>query len=218
MKTINLILTFLTITSILISSCSVQKRYHRKGFNVNWNQSSIGQTKGKNVKEEYEKTDLNNSETVICSESKYLNNSIAKGNDNTHTDIELISIENTSVDTDWIQSEIESESPIILNQVNIRLEKNTRAGEMNITKKSKKSDLVNEDEEKEYSWTVAIILCFFLGALGIHRFYLGHIGIGVLYLLTGGLCGIGVLIDFILLLTGGLKPKTGSYKENDKGL
>lgn len=58
---------------------------------------------------------------------------------------------------------------------------------------------------------VALLLCIFLGGLGIHRFYLGHIGMGVLYLLTGGLCGIGWLIDTILILTGDLKPKGGRY-------
>jgi TM2 domain-containing membrane protein YozV len=63
------------------------------------------------------------------------------------------------------------------------------------------------------SQTIAFILCFLLGILGIHRFYLGHIGIGVLYLLTFGLCGIGALVDLILILTGGLKPKNGEYKD-----
>ncbi len=57
------------------------------------------------------------------------------------------------------------------------------------------------------SIVIAALLWFFLGGLGIHRFYLGHIGMGILYLLTGGLCGIGWFIDGILLLTGVLKPK-----------
>lgn len=61
------------------------------------------------------------------------------------------------------------------------------------------------------SLLVAGLLWFFLGLLGFHRFYLGHIGMGVLYLLTGGLCGIGWIIDGILLLTGGLKPKNGEF-------
>ncbi|MSP57974.1 MAG: TM2 domain-containing protein [Flavobacteriaceae bacterium] len=64
------------------------------------------------------------------------------------------------------------------------------------------------------SLIVAVLLWFFLGLLGIHRFYIGHIGMGVLYLLTGGLCGIGWLIDGILFLTGGLKPRNGNYTDN----
>ncbi|NLP20268.1 MAG: TM2 domain-containing protein [Bacteroidales bacterium] len=64
---------------------------------------------------------------------------------------------------------------------------------------------------KDKSLVVAIVLWFFLGLLGIHRFYLGHIGMGILYLLTGALCGIGWIIDIILLVTGGLQPKGGKY-------
>ncbi|MDD2634546.1 MAG: TM2 domain-containing protein [Bacteroidales bacterium] len=61
------------------------------------------------------------------------------------------------------------------------------------------------------NYLVAILLWVFLGAIGIHRFYLGYVGMGVLYLLTGGLCGIGWIIDGIMLLTGSLKPKYGNY-------
>lgn len=47
---------------------------------------------------------------------------------------------------------------------------------------------------------VAILLCVFLGYLGAHRFYEGKIGSGLLYLLTGGVFLIGVVIDFLSLL------------------
>tara|TARA_B100001093_G_scaffold405815_1_gene394134 strand:- start:1998 stop:2222 length:225 start_codon:yes stop_codon:yes gene_type:complete len=59
------------------------------------------------------------------------------------------------------------------------------------------------------SKTTMAIVCFFLGGLGIHRFVMGHIGIGVLMLLTGGVCGILALIDFVRILTGSLKMKDG---------
>lgn len=51
---------------------------------------------------------------------------------------------------------------------------------------------------------IAALLCFFLGGLGIHRFYLGYTTIGIIQLLTGGGCGIWVLIDFIRILMGDL--------------
>lgn len=48
---------------------------------------------------------------------------------------------------------------------------------------------------------IAFLLCFFLGYLGVHRFYEGKIGTGILYFFTFGLFGIGVLVDLIILLT-----------------
>lgn len=48
---------------------------------------------------------------------------------------------------------------------------------------------------------VTYILLIFFGGLGIHRFYLGKVGTGILWLFTGGLLGIGVLVD-IFTLTG----------------
>jgi TM2 domain-containing membrane protein YozV len=75
----------------------------------------------------------------------------------------------------------------------------------------------------EKSKVVAALLCFFLGMLGIHRFYLGKIGTGIIQLLllilgsvllivgvgvfVYGALGLWVLIDFILILTGTLKAK-----------
>lgn len=48
-------------------------------------------------------------------------------------------------------------------------------------------------------WT-ALLLCFFLGVFGVHKFYENKVGMGILYLFTAGLFGIGVLVDFIVLL------------------
>lgn len=48
-------------------------------------------------------------------------------------------------------------------------------------------------------WLTALLLSFFLGALGIDRFYLGYNGMGIGKLLTFGGCGIWALIDFILV-------------------
>nr|WP_308506226.1 TM2 domain-containing protein [uncultured Agathobaculum sp.] len=50
---------------------------------------------------------------------------------------------------------------------------------------------------------VAFFLCLFFGVLGIHKFYEGRVLLGIVYLLTLGLCGVGVVIDLVILL---LKP------------
>ena len=47
---------------------------------------------------------------------------------------------------------------------------------------------------------VALLLCLFLGFFGAHKFYEGKVGMGILYIFTGGLFMIGVAIDFIVLL------------------
>lgn len=52
------------------------------------------------------------------------------------------------------------------------------------------------------SRTVAFLLAIFLGGLGVHRFYVGKVGTGILWLCTGGVCGIGWLIDIIMTGAG----------------
>ena len=47
---------------------------------------------------------------------------------------------------------------------------------------------------------VALLLCLFVGFFGAHKFYEGKAGVGILYMLTGGLFLVGVVIDFIGLL------------------
>ncbi len=64
--------------------------------------------------------------------------------------------------------------------------------------------------KSEKSRLVALILCFFLGWLGVHRFYVGKIGTGLLMILTiGGFLGIWPLIDLIMIAAGSFKDKKG---------
>lgn len=47
---------------------------------------------------------------------------------------------------------------------------------------------------------VSFFLCLFLGFVGAHKFYEGRILLGIVYLFTAGLFGIGILFDLIVLL------------------
>lgn len=47
---------------------------------------------------------------------------------------------------------------------------------------------------------VALLLCIFLGFFGAHKFYEGKVGMGILYIFTGGLFGIGWFVDCLALL------------------
>ena len=76
-----------------------------------------------------------------------------------------------------------------------QLEKNTQSNSQGLSK------------------TTALLLSIFLGHMGIDRFYLGYVGMGVLKLLTGGCFGILYLIDIIRIASGKLLPANGAgYK------
>ena len=56
----------------------------------------------------------------------------------------------------------------------------------------------------------AFLMCFFLGCFGIHRFYVGKIGTGILQRLTLGGLGIWALIDWIMIMIGKFKDADGN--------
>ncbi len=68
--------------------------------------------------------------------------------------------------------------------------------------------------KSEKDWLVTLLLSIFLGSLGIHRFYAGKIGTGILQLITLGGCGVWTLIDIIMIVTGNFKDNDGNIIQN----
>ena len=69
--------------------------------------------------------------------------------------------------------------------------------------------LVTDSTKSEKSFVGTIILCVLLGAFGVHRFYVGKIGTGIVALLTLGCFGIWTLIDLIMIITQKFKDSSG---------
>jgi TM2 domain-containing membrane protein YozV len=68
----------------------------------------------------------------------------------------------------------------------------------------------------EKDWLTTLLLSIFLGGLGVDRFYVGSIGLGIAKLLTCGGVGVWSLIDIILVATGKMKDGKGLPIVNKK--
>lgn len=84
------------------------------------------------------------------------------------------------------------------------------------------TEVVNEANDNEFftpaasggkSQIVATLLCWLVGIIGIHRFYLGYTWQGIVQILTLGGLGIWTLIDLIRIIMGTLQPKDGAYEK-----
>ncbi len=193
-----------------LTSCTMEKRLYRPGHYIAWNS-------GKSASEKNKET---HSETAASETAVITGNST--------------SAENTAVTTGLLPAAVKTESVSIASHANaFSPAKHIESGRSKQTlattktekradkthavkiKKHKKSALAKAADGSGKNQIVALLLCFFLGLLGIHRFYLGYTGLGVLYLLTLGLFGIGWIIDLILLIIpNGLTPKgKTNYRE-----
>ena len=70
--------------------------------------------------------------------------------------------------------------------------------------------VVNEVKKSTSSYIATLLLCFFFGGFGVHRFYTGYIVIGIVQLLTAGGFGIWTLIDLISIALNKYKDAEGN--------
>lgn len=204
MKTAKKLFVFGVLVSMFLSSCTMQKCVYSKGYYVDW----FGNKYNNSIQKK--STDL----TIINESAEgYLN---------------LAESEVSKVNEAYLESEanpmtasVSSEDLIILKEKrSAALESRLSIAERALNKSQQGSHEVTELKAKlagaaapsgEKSQLTALLICFFLGGIGIHRFYLGYTTIGIIQLLTLGGCGIWALIDLIMIITGDLKPNGGEY-------
>ncbi len=84
-----------------------------------------------------------------------------------------------------------------------------KESEDNFYNQQDKQDYATQ-RRKEDRWLITLLLCVFLGGLGIHRFYTDKIGTGVLMLLTGGGFLIWWLVDLIMIACNTYRDANGN--------
>ncbi len=193
---------FILALIALISSCTVVKRVHQSGYYVSWHkQHNIIRTSDDQslVQNETESTDVQKNSLVA--------ENVLPTSDDSQNILQSDEVVNVgSIESKPVIVSIKTTTP---EEVTSKIVSKKTFKAINNTKHKKATNSASSGGGK--SQVVALILAILLGGIGIHRFYLGHIGMGILYLLTGGLCGIGWLIDIILIATGSLEPKDGRY-------
>lgn len=95
--------------------------------------------------------------------------------------------------------------------INIKAEICPKCGVRQVIQPTPISIEMNEQRNK---WITCLLLCWFLGVFGVHRFYTGHTGLGVLQLLTFGGCGVWALVDLIIIASGNYKDSDGNPIKN----
>lgn len=185
--------------ALLFASCSVEKRHYNKGFHVQWNNKAAKTT---------EQATNNVKPAMATTENTAIVNPLADEaaptlTASTQTQVTAPVAAEKGVTT-MAKAKQDTKNPTKVNE----------------TKAYTKAAVVKAKEIAKTtggkSQVIALVLCCigFVIIGGLHRFYLGYIGIGIIQLLTGGGCLIWTIIDLVRILSGELGPKDGSgYSE-----
>lgn len=204
MKTAKKFFVFGVLVSMFLSSCTMQKCVYSKGYYVDWfgNKSKGAVTKQALAEQS---TFISVSEAVDQQEFAARISEVDAVNDHSEMDFLMASNEESIILTQssrlvptnkWSAAKLALQA----NQIKQR----------EITEVKAEAPVMAEPTGGKSQLT-ALLICIFVGGLGIHRFYLGYTGIGIIQLLTFGGCGIWALIDLIMIITGDLKPNGGEY-------
>ena len=205
-----------TLIAIFSTSCStsenttssiLQKRRYTKGVHVNLPsfRKKVDRNKSKIDKEQsVELAKVQTKEVVSTNNEQNQNLALYSSNDHSQN---LVVKHSTP--------QIQEHENVITSPISVKQAEKTEKLNKRITKKIEKKLEKNNKKSSGsgHSQLVALILCFFIGGLGIHRFYLGYTLEGILMIITLGGCGIWVLIDLIRIAMGDLQPKNGKYTD-----
>ena len=200
MKKITNQIALMLLASAVFFSCSVERNsITRGGAGYGIGSSVASSNKSKQVKA------MASDEVAVVAETPAVSNNestVAVSEEKLETVINENVAQETKSSARLIRSNIKSGSP-------------TQKAEQMMAEKSVKKSPAAKAEQKggSKSWMVALLLAFFLGAIGIHRFYLGYTWQGVVQLLTLGGFGIWAFIDLIRIAIRDLEPKDGSYED-----
>ena len=207
----------IAMVAILVSSCSTNatfsKRYHSRGFNIAWGGGSDANNNP--VKQTPKKVKAKSDVVAVAQNTDNVTVQSVKSTENTAREASTVT---TAVVSNNILAKNEVATVKNATQTSTRAVKSStvvskKAAVNAISNTNTKAVKKNADPGEGKSQLIALILCIFVGLLGIHRFYLGYTMEGVVQLLTAGGCGIWSLIDLVRIITGDLKPKDGDYTE-----
>lgn len=200
-------LSFIGLAIMLVlTSCTMEKRVYMSGYHIEWKKS-----KHNPDRQELASND-NGKQNQIGTVEQSENETNTVVNSPTVTDDNFTaSVDNSVIIPSRKTVSFSKKENTVTAITNPTSETKTIVKADN--KQNKKANKKNATGGGGKSQLVALLLCIFVGVLGIHRFYLGYIGIGVIQLLTLGGFGIWALIDLIRIITGDLKPKDGDYEK-----
>lgn len=81
----------------------------------------------------------------------------------------------------------------------------------NFSAKPEPEERVTPAGSSPKSKLIALLLCLFLGNFGAHNFYAGRVGRGIVYLITQGVFGLGIIYDFVMILLDKYEDKDGLF-------
>ncbi len=199
------------VITLVLTSCSMEKRVYMSGYHIEWNKTKHNHDK-KELANNYNRKQKQQNKIVTIGQTENEINTADNSPAITYDNF-TASLDNSVIIPSGKTTYFSKKENSVTSQTNQTLEKKTVVISKKISKVKKKAEKNSSAYGGGKSQLVALLLCVFIGVLGIHRFYLGYTGIGVLMLLTGGVCGILALIDLIRIISGDLKPRNGNYSE-----